>query len=340
MENVKKELPPDRTQRWRKLERILDELDHNSLRYLPPEYLVELGKLYNETLSDLGEVQAFGDQPELRLYLNNLLGRAYGHIYQKKRIRFREIIDFFIWGFPELVRQRIHFIAGAAVIFLFASLIGFLCITNDSKLISLVVSDSWRAGIENDIKQGKIGAHFPNEYKATISSKIMFNNIKVSFLAFAWGALLGAGTIHVLIINGLLLGGLASIYHAGSLHIEFWSLILPHGVIELISIFICAGAGLMLGYAIINPGPYRRRDWFRHEGLEAVKLVIGCIPLFIIAAIVETYITPAPLGLMIKYVISAVLLAVTVLYLALSGNDGLDFSRVWDDLRLLKKQYT
>ncbi|MDP7422835.1 MAG: stage II sporulation protein M, partial [bacterium] len=301
---------------------ILDELDHNSFKNLPPEYLVELGKLYHETLSDLGEIRAASDDPQLKLHLNNLLGRAYGHIYQKKRLKFSDFVDFFTTGFPRLFRRRIHFVVVAALIFVFSSLIGFLCITRESKLVTLVVPESWRMALEKDLAEGKIGRDFPNQLKTVISKKIMFNNIRVSFYAFATGFLLGAGTVHIIIINGLLLGGLASIYYEGGYSFEFWALILPHGVIELLAIFICSGAGLILGYAIINPGPYRRRDWFRHEGLAAVRLVVGCIPLFVIAALVETYITPADIGDPAKYFISLILFTATLAYLALSGLDS------------------
>lgn len=322
MKDRKKKLPANRRCRWGKLERILDELDNNSLRYLPPEYLVELGMLYHETLSDLGEVQASSDDPHLKLYLNNLLGRAYGHIYKKQRLTFSDFIGFFTSGFPRLVRRRLHFIVVAALIFMFSGLIGFLCITMESRLVTLVVPKAWRTALEHNLAKGKVGTEVPRHFQAFVSQKIMFNNIRVSFFAFATGFLLGIGTAYILILNGLLLGGLASIFHEAAFAVEFWALILPHGVIELVAIFICSGAGLILGYAIINPGPHRRRDWFRHEGLVAVKLVVGCIPLFIIAALVEAYVTPASIGTGAKYAVSVLLCTGTMAYLGLAGATG------------------
>ncbi|MCK5687004.1 stage II sporulation protein M [bacterium] len=301
--------------RWFELNGILTKLEKGSSAEATHYVLTRLGTLYFQTLSDLSEVQASSDyDPQIKLFLNNLIGRAYAQIYRKKSLSFKNFINFFLSDFPKLFRKRIHPIIFSLLIFAFSALVGYLCLDFDSKLLKLVIPDHMLKVVKARLAQGDVGNHdLSNQF--AISSKIMFNNIRVSFIAFAAGILFGIGTIYLLIVNGMMLGGLASLYHSADYAMEFWSLILPHGVIELPCIFICAGAGFIIGYALINPGCYKRSEWFYHEGLEAVKLLVGSIPLFIIAGLVESYITPANLSIHMKYIISGGILFILGGYL-------------------------
>ncbi len=286
--------------RWKELESILSLIDRESLGRVPPATILRMGNLYYEVLSDLGTYQARGADPRVRRYLNSLLARAYSRIYRKRTLRFLDSVKFFIFDIPILLRKRVHFIMTAFVIFLFSTLIGFSCVNQKSKLINLIVPEAMRSRIEEDLRQGQIGAKFPANLKVLISTQILTNNIGVSFKAFAMGLLMGLGTIYILVLNGLMLGGLASIYHGMGYPLEFWSLILPHGGIELLAVFIASGAGLILGYALINPGVYRRGEWLAHEGTEAVKILLGTIPILLLAALVEGYVTPADIPALVK----------------------------------------
>ncbi len=273
-----------------------------------------MGNLYFETLTDLSEAQAEGGEEKDRTYLNNLIGRAYAQIYRKPGARLFDLFSFFLLEFPALIRKRVHFIIGAMLIFSFSAMIGFLCLHTDSKLLGLVVPEHLKLRIESELAHGKVGAEFPDSLKFSISSYIMFHNIEISFLAFATGLLLGAGTIYLLITNGLFLGGLASVFHSKGYALQFWALIVPHGGLEFICIFIASGAGLILGYSLLNPGPYKRRDWFFHESMDSVKMVMGAFPLFIFAALIETYITPTSIHPVLKFLFSFVVILVTLFY--------------------------
>jgi uncharacterized membrane protein SpoIIM required for sporulation len=132
------------------------------------------------------------------------------------------------------------------------------------------------------------------------SSVIMTNNIQVSFLAFAGGVLLGSLTVYVMIVNGLQLGGVLGLSLQFGLADELLSFVVGHGVIELSVIFVAGGAGLQLGWALLRPGPYRRRDALVRAGRTAVRLVVGCVPLLIVAGLIEGFISPAELSATVK----------------------------------------
>jgi len=301
-------------ERWLKLEGLLKKAERIYFSKFSPAELMELGNLYFETLSDLGEAQKRNSEASKLAYLNDLVRRAYVQIYQRPGTRFLDLVIFFVKDFPMLVRKRVHFIIGAMLIFAFSAMIGFLCFHTESKLIDLLISEEMKQRIQQDLSVGKVASEFPDSLKFYLSSYIMFHNMEVSFWAFATGVLFGAGTIYLLIINGLFLGGLASLFNASGYSLEFWSFILPHGSIELCCIFISGRAGLILGYSLVNPGQYKRSDWFFHESMDSVKLIIGTIPLFVIAALIETYITPARIPVFLKYFLSGIFFLTTIAY--------------------------
>jgi uncharacterized membrane protein SpoIIM required for sporulation len=162
----------------------------------------------------------------------------------------------------------------------------------------------------SDVMRAGISAHNHwweslNGQNPVGSSSIMTNNIKVTFSAFAFGALLGIGTLLVLLFNGASIGAvLALVYRAGYGN-DLVTFMVGHGVIELSCIFICGGAGLLIGSAMLMPGDLSLGDSLKYRGMEAIKLVIGCVPLLVVAGTIEGFISPAPINPLIKYGIAA-----------------------------------
>ena len=145
---------------------------------------------------------------------------------------------------------------------------------------------------------------------------IMTNNIQVAILAFAGGTLLGVFTLYLLAQNGLMLGIVAGAAQSLGFATNLWGFVAAHGVIELSVIFIAGGAGLMIGKAILMPGDRRRIDALVTNGIEAVKLILGCVPMLLIAGCIEGFISPAPIPAAIKFVVSGMsLLAMTAYFL-------------------------
>ena len=152
-----------------------------------------------------------------------------------------------------------------------------------------------------------------NNANPLASTSIQTNNIKVTFLAFAGGVLGGIGTLWVLAQNGLLLGMVLSL----CFRYRFWEIpifVSAHGVIELTAIFIAGGAGLLIGKALLMPGDLRRIDALVENGRLAIKLILGCIPMLLIAGLIEGFISPAHIPRAYKFSISALSALVMAIY--------------------------
>ncbi|MDL5046747.1 stage II sporulation protein M [Oscillatoria amoena NRMC-F 0135] len=69
------------------------------------------------------------------------------------------------------------------------------------------------------------------------------------------------------------------------------SVIMLHGTIELSSIVIAGAAGFVMGNSFLFPGTYPRLYSFKEGVKRGVKIVMGLIPLFILAGFIESFIT-------------------------------------------------
>jgi uncharacterized membrane protein SpoIIM required for sporulation len=92
-------------------------------------------------------------------------------------------------------------------------------------------------------------------------------------------------------------------------------------VIELSCIFIAGGAGLLIGSALLMPGNLSRADALKSRGKQAVRLMMGIAVLLILAAIIEGFISPAPIPAAIKYSVAAITGIALYSYLLLAGRD-------------------
>ena len=124
----------------------------------------------------------------------------------------------------------------------------------------------------------------------------MTNNIRVSIMAVALGVTAGIGTGLVLISNGMMIGSLAAVATNNNVDYLFWSVILPHGILELSAIAIAGGAGFVLARAIYAPGDLPRRDALKIAGGEAAQLLVGVAAMLVVAGLIEGFITPADIS--------------------------------------------
>ena len=150
---------------------------------------------------------------------------------------------------------------------------------------------------------------------------IMQNNIRVTIMTFAFGAMLGLGTIYYLAFNGANIASVLALTYQAGFGNDLVTFMVGHGVVELSCIFIAGGAGLLIGSAMIMPGDLSRADAMKTRGMEAVRLMIGVALLLVIAAIIEGFISPAPIRPGIKYSIGAITGLALYSYLLLGGRE-------------------
>ncbi len=280
---------------WQRLEELLQLLDRMTLRKLHREVVRELGHIYRRTASDLAIARAESRDPRLINYLNSLVIRAHGRIYRSNSNWLAAIIRFFARDFPQTFRRTWRYTATAFACFWLFTAIAFFGTRHDPDFSEFAgVSPFFREIVINH------RTHWweqLNEANQIGSTAIFTNNIRVTFYAFALGAIFGLGTLYVLASNGASFGAvLALCYRAGFGNDLLFGFVISHGVIELTCIFIAGGAGLLIGTALLMPGNLSRADALKSCGLEAVRLIVGCIPLLVVAGIIEGFVSPQPIS--------------------------------------------
>ena len=299
-------------QSWERLSEALDQVRLRGARSLSHDQLHALGDNYRALVSDLSFARTQGASEGLTTYLNELAGRAHGVVYVPRSARLGGIISFIFRDFPALFRATINYTLVAAMIFA----IGWAMSATSPEIRDMAFPGEV-------MKQGKethAGNAFTGIDPSFISSIITTNNITVGIYAFAGGITAGVYTVYELAKNGLVIGAVASKAALALGPVRFWSLILPHGIIELMAIFICGGAGLIIGASIIAPGNLRRLDSIRLAAVKALKLFAGAVLLFVIAGIIEGFITPSGLPASFKLSFAGLTAIGLALYLGFGGN--------------------
>jgi uncharacterized membrane protein SpoIIM required for sporulation len=305
---------------WEQLNTLLGRMAQSGPAGLNRDELMALGPLFRQVASHLAYAQAHYPDHEMVGYLNRLVVRAHGHIYKKETLAGRRFYRFFAHEFPWLVRRYWLAVCAAGLILLLGLLTGFLVNYYQPSLNGWVLPQAAQRAIAEDLSRGRVGAEWADGDKPAISTFIMLNNIQVGLTSFALGFTWGLGTLYVLFFNGLLVGVLGAVYSSAGYALEFWTLILPHGALELAAIFICGGAGLTLAGALVKPGDYLRRDALVVQGKIAVKLVVGTIPMFAVAALIEGFITPSALPGPVKLAVAALTMAAFFVYICLGSR--------------------
>ncbi|MFL6374978.1 MAG: stage II sporulation protein M [Pyrinomonadaceae bacterium] len=284
---------------WQRLEDLLEMMKLTGFRGLSRMEVREFGELYRRAAADLAIARAETRDPKLINYLNSLVIRAHGRIYRAESQGVGLIGHFFAEELPMTFRANWRYMALAFTIFAGFGVFGFVAtwinidfthfVALSGITTEIQANNHWWESLNRDGNQ--IGASF-----------IMSNNILVTIKAFAMGALLGVGAFYDLAFEGARLGSIfAACYKLNPpFGNDLASFVIGHGVIELSCIFFCGGAGMMIGYAIIDPGDLTRAQALKKKGMEAARIVIGCACFLVVAGTIEGFLSPSALPAWIK----------------------------------------
>ena len=269
---------------WRWLE---DAVRRSYRAQLSGSDVTEVIRLYLRASTHLAEVQSRYHDPELEDYLNGLVARANAAIYGTETRSVRGIVATFGSRYREALRRTLP------AILVVGGLLASVLVATD---LWIATSPDARAGAVPQAAQDAIDRIGGGQVRidapgAELSTAIFQNNVQVAFLAFALGIFLGVGTLWVIVQNAVFIGLLAGAFQAAGQAPAFWSLVLPHGFLELMAICIAGGAGLRMGWALIDPGDRPRHAALVEEARDAVLVVVGVVPAFAAAALIEGLVT-------------------------------------------------
>jgi len=278
---------------WSELEAVLDRLENKPEYKLKLRPLERFHYLYQRASADLAKISTFSAEPNTRLYLESLVGRAFGEIHEtrEKPHRFKPLHWFFNI-FPQTFRKHIRAFWISLVAILVGAAFGSFTIIVDSSTKQILLpfshlqgDPSDRVKNEEDVDDDRLkGA------KTSFSSFLMTHNTKVAIFTLALGMTWGIGTLIMLFYNGVILGAVAVDYVLAGETSFLLGWLLPHGAVEIPAILLAGQAGIVLAGAIIGWGKsISLRMRLRKISNDLVTLIFGVALMLVWAGIIEAF---------------------------------------------------
>lgn len=263
----------------------------NKIREEPTEDPDVMAERFTSLVDDLAYAKTFYAHSKVTGYINGMAAAIFQRIYrdhQGDKHRFR---NFFKYQLPLLIRKHHRVFLFTFCYFLLFCILGAFSAAHDDTFVRGVLGDDYVNMTEENIAKGDPFNVYKDENPWMMWLRIGYNNIRVSMYCFVSGIAFSAGTLWVLFKNGIMLGSFQYMFFAKGLGLKSVLVIWIHGTLEISSIVIAGSAGVILGNSLLFPGTFSRKESLKRGALEGVKIIVALIPIFIVAAFLESFVT-------------------------------------------------
>jgi uncharacterized membrane protein SpoIIM required for sporulation len=287
----------------------------------------ELVRLYQRASTHLSQLQASAGADPVRVaQLAAQVARARSAVMGAHVPAWRIVARLTASDFPAAVyRARWWWLATSAASIAVAVVIGWWIDRSPGVQAALLPPADAKALVQQQFQ-----GYYTASPAAAFAAQVWTNNAWLAAQALVFGILLGIPTIWVLFVNSVNGGVVAGYLFAHGRGTLFFSLILPHGMLELSVVFLAAAAGLRLGWTVIDPGGRPRGQALAQEGRSAVTIAIGGAVALAVSGVIEAFVTPSSLPTWARIGIGAVALAAFLGYTLGLGRRAVAAGRTGD----------
>lgn len=242
-------------------------------------------------VDDLAYAKTFYPHSKVTQYINTLAARIYLRIYQNRKEESNRLVQFWKRDLPLTIRKHHAVILFCFGIFALFFSVGFFSSMQDESFVRQMLGDSYVDMTEQNIESGNPFGVYQSGSSFLMWAGFMINNIMVSLMYFVRGLLFGFLTIIALVRESVRIGAFEYMFYAKGLGSQAVITILLHGLLELTAIIIACAAGVVLGKSFLFAGTVTRLDSLRQGVKDGVKIIIGLMPVFAVAAFFEGFVT-------------------------------------------------
>ena len=251
----------------------------------------ETAERFVTLVDDLSYAKTFYPHSQVTHWINGIAAGIYQRIYRNKKEKYSRIFVFWKYELPLLFRKYHKVLLFTFLLTLLFVLLGVVGSMLNEDFMRAALSSDYVDMTNDNIAKGDPFGVYKNDNPFTMFVWIAINNISVAFMMVVGGFTLGFLTINYMWKNGLMLGAFQYIFFQHDLGVKSILVIWIHGTLEISSFIIASAAGLIISYGILFPGTFSRTHSFKQGVKDALKILVTLIPLFIIAAFFESYIT-------------------------------------------------
>lgn len=251
----------------------------------------EMARDFTQLVDDLAYAKTFYPASKITRFLNSEAAKIYLTIYKNRKEESNRIIRFWKYDLPLVIRRHHRTLLFTFLVFCIFLSIGFFSAAHDDSFVRDVLGDGYVSMTEKNIEEGNPFGIYKTGNPFWMWIGIMINNIIVSLMYFVKGIILGIFSITAMIKEAVRLGAFEQFFFAKGYGLKSILVLSIHGVLELTSIIISCAAGVIMGKSILFPGTLKRIDSLKQGTKDGMKIVIGLMPVFAVAAFFEGFVT-------------------------------------------------
>ncbi|KDA06630.1 membrane protein [Microbacterium sp. CH12i] len=292
-----------------------ERLDELSRQRLDGAGVDELIVRYRAASADLAELKTtVGDSPQ-GAYVSSILAKARMRLTGTSDNILAQTGRFFASQLPAALYRLRWTTLAVAVIFIAITVGVAAWISSDPALVaSLGPADFLKQYADESFTE-----YYTENPAAVFAGMVWTNNAWIAAQCVLFGVT-GIWPLYVIAQNAFGLGVSGAVMAAHDRLDVMVLYILPHGMLEMTSIFVAAAAGLHIFWAWVAPGHRSRPAALAQEGRALATVAIGLVFALALSGLVEGFVTGWSLPWPIKIGIGAAALGVFLIYMLLVGR--------------------
>nr|WP_294940891.1 stage II sporulation protein M [uncultured Mucilaginibacter sp.] len=263
----------------------------NSYNSTPTRDPDELAARFIAITDDLAFAKTFYPNSKTTAFLNKLAAGFHQSIYKNKKEKTNRIILYWQFELPLLFGNYRRQLLYSLLFFTAFFFVGMISAKYDDTFLRLILGDEYVNMTSENIAKGDPFGVYKHGDSFSMFYQIAKNNMQVTLFSFVSGIFFSVGTLYVLFFNGLMLGAFEYYFISHGLGIQSVLVVFIHGTLEISSIIIAGGAGLILGNSILFPQTYTRAVSIKKGAADGMKVVCGILPIVAVAAVFESFVT-------------------------------------------------
>ena len=286
-------------------------------RHLSGAETDELVALYRTCARNLSRVRSAAPDPQLIAELSSRVATARGRLTGTREVRSHSVRRFVLQSVPAALYRIRWWTCGVMVAEIALALVVGVWTLHSPEAMAALGSPEKLDTYAHEAFESYYSTYSAPDFAAVVWT----NNARLAAICVA-GGITGFVPLVMLYKNAVNVGQSGAIMADHDMLGVFFSLISPHGLLELTCIFIAGAAGLKLFWTMLVPGSRRRAAALAAEGRALITVAVGLTVALAIAGLIEAFVTPAPIAWPVKITIGAGALALLWAYTLILGRSA------------------